>query len=134
MNMDEKEIKKDLTTPSKSIMQNNDSEYVRLFYVRLSKIQTVSGLLCWEQENESPITHKTEVEPYDNERTVKVNAIEGVNEKVNERQRVSEVQDLLKENQSPAAEFNVNLVTAFSVIVREPEAVETSLTCPAYRN
>ena len=38
---------------------------------------------------------------------------------------VSEVQDLLKENQSPAAEFNVNLVTAFSVIVREPEAVET---------
>jgi ATP-dependent DNA helicase RecG len=32
---------------------------------------------------------------------------------------VSEVQDLLKENQSPAAEFNVNLVTAFSVIVRE---------------
>ena len=132
--MDEKEIKKDLTTPSKSIMQNNDSEYVRLFYVRFSKIQTVSGLLCWEQENESPITHKTEVEPYDNERTVKVNAIEGVNEKVNERQRVSEVQDLLKENQSPAAEFNVNLVTAFSVIVREPEAVETSLTFPAFRN
>lgn len=37
---------------------------------------------------------------------------------------VSEVQDLLKENQSPAAEFNVNLVTAFSVIVREPEATE----------
>lgn len=34
---------------------------------------------------------------------------------------VSEVQDLLKENQSPAAEFNVNLVTAFSVIVREPK-------------
>jgi hypothetical protein len=31
---------------------------------------------------------------------------------------------LLKENQSPAAEFNVNLVTAFSVIVREPEAAE----------
>ena len=25
----------------------------------------------------------------------------------------------------PAAEFNVNLVTAFSVIVREPEAAET---------
>jgi len=48
--MDEKEIKKDLTTPSKSIMQNNDSEYVRLFYVRFSKIQTVSGLLCWEQD------------------------------------------------------------------------------------
>ena len=41
----------------------------------------------------------------------------------NENQKyhgVSEVQDLLKENQSPAAEFNVNLVTAFSVIVREP--------------
>ena len=38
---------------------------------------------------------------------------------------VSEVQDLLKENQSPAAEFNVNLVTAFSVIVREPKAAET---------
>ena len=38
---------------------------------------------------------------------------------------VSEVQDLLKENKSPAAEFNVNLVTAFSVIVREPEAEET---------
>ena len=38
---------------------------------------------------------------------------------------VSEVQDLLKENQSPAAEFNVNLVTAFSVIVREPEATES---------
>ena len=34
---------------------------------------------------------------------------------------VSEVQDLLKENQSPVAEFNVNLVTTFSVIVREPE-------------
>jgi hypothetical protein len=32
---------------------------------------------------------------------------------------------LLKENQSPVAEFNVNLVTAFSVIVREPEATET---------
>ena len=38
---------------------------------------------------------------------------------------VSEVQDLLKENQSPAAEFNVNLVTAFSVIVLESEAAET---------
>jgi len=37
---------------------------------------------------------------------------------------VSEVQDLLKENQSPVAEFQVNLVTAFSVIVREPEAAE----------
>ena len=29
----------------------------------------------------------------------------------------------LKENQSPAAEFNVNLVTAFSVIVREPRTM-----------
>ena len=38
---------------------------------------------------------------------------------------VSEVQGLLKENQSPAAEFNVNLVTAFSVVVHEPEAAET---------
>lgn len=38
MNM---EIKKDLTTPSKGILQNNDSEYVRL-----PKIQTASGLLC----------------------------------------------------------------------------------------
>ena len=33
---------------------------------------------------------------------------------------IGEVQDLLKENQSPAAEFNVGLVTAFSAIVREP--------------
>lgn len=39
------EIKKDLTTPSKGILQNNDSEYVRLFYVRLPKIQTASGQL-----------------------------------------------------------------------------------------
>ena len=43
MNM---EIKKDLTTLSKGILQNNDSEYVRLFYVRFPKIQTVSGQLC----------------------------------------------------------------------------------------
>ena len=33
---------------------------------------------------------------------------------------IGEVQDLLKENQSPIAEFNVELVTAFSAIVREP--------------
>lgn len=33
---------------------------------------------------------------------------------------VSDVQDLLKENHSPAAEFNVGYVTVFSVIVREP--------------
>jgi ATP-dependent DNA helicase RecG len=39
---------------------------------------------------------------------------------------VSEVQDLLKENQSPIAEFNVNLVTAFSVIVREPKDDDTT--------
>jgi ATP-dependent DNA helicase RecG len=39
---------------------------------------------------------------------------------------VSEVQDLLKENQSPIAEFNVNLVTAFSVIVRGPKDDNTS--------
>ena len=36
---------------------------------------------------------------------------------------IGEVQDLLKENQSPTAEFNVGLVTAFSVIVREPADV-----------
>jgi len=38
---------------------------------------------------------------------------------------IGEVQDLLKENQSPAAEFNVGLVTAFSAIVREPVDTET---------
>ena len=38
---------------------------------------------------------------------------------------IGEVQDLLKENQSPAAEFNVGLVTAFSAIVREPVDSET---------
>lgn len=38
---------------------------------------------------------------------------------------VSEVQDLLKENNSPAAEFNVSYLTAFSVVVKEPN--ETSL-------
>ena len=43
---------------------------------------------------------------------------------------VGEVQDLLKENQSPVAEFNVNLVTAFSVIVREPEAAESMQKVP----
>ncbi len=37
---------------------------------------------------------------------------------------IGEVQDLLKENQSPAAEFNVGLVTAFSAIVREPEGTD----------
>ena len=37
---------------------------------------------------------------------------------------IGEVQDLLKENQSPAAEFNVGLVTAFNAIVREPAFAE----------
>ena len=45
MNMDEKEIKKDMATTSKGIMQNNDSKYVRLFYMRFPKIQTASGQL-----------------------------------------------------------------------------------------
>ena len=35
------------------------------------------------------------------------------------------MQDLLKENQSQAAEFNVGLDTAFSAIVREPVDLET---------
>jgi predicted HTH transcriptional regulator len=34
---------------------------------------------------------------------------------------ISEVQALLKDNGSPEAEFNVNLITAFGVIVREPQ-------------
>ena len=38
---------------------------------------------------------------------------------------VGDVQELLKENDSPVAEFNVNYITAFSVIVREPD--ESSL-------
>jgi ATP-dependent DNA helicase RecG len=37
---------------------------------------------------------------------------------------VGEVQDLLRENNSPAAEFNVSYLTAFSVVVKEPD--ETS--------
>ena len=40
------------------------------------------------EENVPPIIHKTEVEPYDNERNEKVNATEEVNEKVNERQKL----------------------------------------------
>ena len=40
------------------------------------------------EENESPIPHKTEVESYDHEGKEKVNATEGVNEKVNERQKL----------------------------------------------
>ena len=41
----EKEIKKDLATISEGIIQNNDSKYVRLFYMRFPKIQTASGQL-----------------------------------------------------------------------------------------
>ena len=42
-NMNEKEIKKDMATTSKGIMQNNDSEYVRL-------VSQISGL--WEKAKE----------------------------------------------------------------------------------
>ena len=45
------------------------------------------------EENESPITHKTEVEPYENEGNEKVNETGGVNEKVNEK--VNERQKLI---------------------------------------
>ena len=38
---------------------------------------------------------------------------------------VGEVQDLLRANNSPAAEFNVSYLTAFSVVAKEPD--ETSL-------
>ena len=41
--MKEKEIKKDLATPSKGVNQNNDSEYVRL-------VSQISGL--WEKAKE----------------------------------------------------------------------------------
>ena len=43
-NMKEKEIKKDLATTSEGIMQNNDSEYVRL-------VTQISNL--WEKANEA---------------------------------------------------------------------------------
>ena len=43
MNMEEKEIKKDLATTSEGIIQNNDSEYVRL-------VSQISGL--WEKAKE----------------------------------------------------------------------------------
>ena len=43
MNMEEKEIKKDLATTSEGIIQNNDSEYVRL-------VSDISGL--WEKAKE----------------------------------------------------------------------------------
>ena len=46
MNMDEKEIKKDLATPSKGVNQNNDSEYVRL-------VSQISGL--WEKAKEKAV-------------------------------------------------------------------------------
>lgn len=41
---------------------------------------------------------------------------------------IGEVQDLLKENENPKAEFNVSYLTAFSVIVRDPGDEEFSLT------
>lgn len=43
MNMKEKEVKKDLATTSEGILQNNDSEYVRL-------VSQISGL--WEKAKE----------------------------------------------------------------------------------
>lgn len=39
---------------------------------------------------------------------------------------ISEVQELLKENNSPSAEFNVSYVTAFSVVVRDEEKLDYS--------
>lgn len=64
--MEEKEIKKDMVTTPKGIMQNSDPEYVRLvtqisglwkkvrklinmglLYVRFPKFQTVSGQFVW---------------------------------------------------------------------------------------
>lgn len=42
--MNEKEIKKDMATTSEGIIQNNDSEYVRL-------VSQISGL--WEKANEA---------------------------------------------------------------------------------
>ena len=44
--MNEKEIKKDMATTSKGIMQNNDSEYVRL-------VSQISGL--WEKAKEKAV-------------------------------------------------------------------------------
>ena len=41
---------------------------------------------------------------------------------------ISEVQELLKENNSPVAEFNVNYLTAFSVVVRDEENLDCSTT------
>ncbi len=45
--MNEKEIKKDMATTSEGIMQNNDSEYVRL-------VSQISGL--WEKAKEKAAT------------------------------------------------------------------------------
>lgn len=39
---------------------------------------------------------------------------------------ISEVQELLKENNSPSAEFNVSYVTTFSVVVRDEEKFDYS--------
>ena len=46
MNMEEKEIKKDMATTSEGIIQNNDSEYVRL-------VSQISGL--WENAKEKAV-------------------------------------------------------------------------------
>lgn len=42
---------------------------------------------------------------------------------------IGEVRDLLKENENPEAEFNVDYLTAFSVIVRDPGEANYSLAC-----
>ncbi len=49
------------------------------------------------EENESPVTHKTEREPYDNEGNEKVNETAKVNERVNEKvnEKVNERQKLI---------------------------------------
>ena len=47
---------------------------------------------------------------------------------------VSEVQALLRDNSSPEAEFNVNLVTAFGVIVREPQNLTIQKTHETIQN
>lgn len=41
---------------------------------------------------------------------------------------ISEVQELLKENNSPEAEFNVNYVTAFSVVIRDEDVAYNTST------
>lgn len=47
---------------------------------------------------------------------------------------ISEVQTLLRDNSSPEAEFNVNLVTAFGVIVREPQNLTIQKTHETIQN